>query len=180
MTSIVILDTGYNTSDRQGTANSGSDINSLSSYIANGGSALTIKCPRVRLRSGTNLADDPNPSSDDAARVHFTSFNNSIFEIDFIIDVTNDSDRSALKQIAVLSKTSGVKLFYATATSDTIKTLPELIGRTDTKFHGHEVTAGIPVIVGKVRGISIDQISTSRRFQITGTITFEEEKTESA
>lgn len=176
MTNIVILDTGYNTSDRDGTPNTGTLQSDLSTYRVNGGSAINIRCKGIRLVGGANLVDDPNPSSADATKVHFTIFNNDVYDMDFIIDVTDSTQRNILFHLSLIYKTTGVKLFYADTTSDTLKTIPEIVGRTDTKFHGNEVTAGIPVIVGKVRGVTFNQDPSSRRFQVTGKITFEEEK----
>ena len=131
---------------------------------------------RIGRRSGINLADEPNPNSNEPARTHFTSFNNAVYEIHFIINVQDSTERDYLKELILMEKTRGIKLFYADTTSDVIKSLPEIIGRTDTKFHGNEATAGIPVIVGRIRGTQIDEVSTSRKFQISGTITFEEER----
>ena len=181
MTNIQILDTGFNTSDRDGDANTGSDITNLTTYLTNAGAEISLNVKSIGLKSGTNLADEPNPSSDDAARVHFTSFNNRIFEIAFVIDITDTTQRGLFKEIAVLDRTSGVKLFFASTTSDTMKTIPEIFGRTDTRFHTpsstdvREVDIGIPVIVGKVRGVNITQIASSKKLQITGRLTFEEE-----
>lgn len=179
MARISIIDTGFNTADRNGTARSGTAITNFSTYKAGnstGQTSLTLNCPSLRLRGGTNLADEPNPSSDAPARVHSTTFNNRVFDIDFIIDIQNSTDRNVLKELVVLDRTKGIKLLYASDTSDILKTLPEIIGRTDTNFNGNEVGSSIPVIVGRVVGIDVRQISTSRKFAISGTITFEEEK----
>lgn len=179
MAKITIIDTGFNTADRNGTARSGTTITNFSTYKAGnstGQTSLTLNSASLRLRSGTNLADEPNPSSDAPARVHSTTFNNRVFDIDFIIDVQSSTDRNVLKEIAVLDRTKGIKLLYASDTNDIIKTLPEIIGRIDTNFNGNEVGSSIPIIVGRVAGYDIRQISTSRKFQISGTITFIEEK----
>ena len=176
MTNIVILDTGYNTSDRDGTPNTGSLQSDLSTYRVNGGSAINLRCKGIRLQGGANLVDDPNPSSADATKLHFTIFNNDVYDIDFIIDVTNSSQRDVLFHLSLIYKTTGIKLLYADTTSDTLKTIMEIIGRTDTKFNGNEVSSSIPVIVGKVRGISFNQDPSSKKFQVTGKFTFEEEK----
>lgn len=175
MGKITIIDTGYYTSDREGGV-SGNSITSLGTYRANSGSAITLNCPRIRLRSGTVVSDEPNPSSNDAARVHYNTFKNRIFEIDFAINVTDSSERNLMKEIAVLERTVGLKLVYNADTSDTIKTIPEIIGRTDTRFNGNEVSSTIPVIVGRVIGLNVDDVGNSRKYAIMGTITFEEEK----
>ena len=180
MAIISLIDTGYNTADRDGNQRIGTDITSLSTYKANLGSAIELKCPSIRKRSGINISDEPNPSSNEAARTHFNSFNNAVYEIDFIINIQNQSDRDLLKQINILERTSGVKLLYASTTSDVLKTIPELIGRTDTKFNSSSINginlSEIPILIGRVIGTSINQISTSRKFAISGTLTFVEER----
>ena len=177
---ITILDTGFNTSDRDGTANSGTNKASLATYRCKdpNGNAITLNCNPIRRRSGTNLSDEPNPSSNDIARVHFTTFSNAIYEIDFIINARDETERNLLKEIVLLERTNGVKLLYNSDTSDVTKTLPEIIGRTDTKFHGSgkELTNSEPAIVGRVIGTQLNNFATSIKFSITGTITFEEEK----
>ena len=189
MTNISILDTGFNDANRDGTAQSGSNINNLSTYIANSGTAVTIKCSGINMKSGANIADEPNPNSNEPARIHHTSFSNRVFDVKYKVNVTDSSQTSALKELAVFERTSGIKLLFADTTSDTLKTIFEILGRTDTKFHGtadevsnrsKEVTDGIPVIVGRVRGFTIDQKPESRKIQITGKITFEEELVVSA
>ena len=178
MGKITIKDTGFNTSDRDGTANRETNKAVLSTYRCNNGLAITLNCNPIRRRSGTNLSDEPNPNSNDIARIHFTTFSNAIFEIDFIIDVTSETERNLLKEIVLLERTNGVKLLYNSNTSDVIKTLPEIIGRTDTKFHGSgkELTNVEPAIVGRVIGTQLNNFATSRKYAITGTLTFEEEK----
>ena len=146
---------------------------------------ITLNCPRIGLRGGTNISDEPNPDSDDAAKIHYNSFENDVYELSFIIDVTSVADRALLKEINVLNRTNGIKLIYASDTSDTLKTLLELIGRTDTKFNisnpanvsGSTLNLNdIPVVIGRFIGKGIDNIATSRKFMITGSLTFREEK----
>ena len=148
----------------------------MSTYRCNAGNAIILNCNPIRRRSGTNLSDEPNPSSNDIARVHFTTFSNAIYEIDFIINARDETERTLLKEIVLLERTTGIKLLYNSNTSDVTKTLPEIIGRTDSKFNGNEVTGGIPVIIGRVIGTQLNNFATSIKFSITGTITFEEEK----
>lgn len=176
MTSIVIKDTGWLTSERQGTQKTGSDITNLSTYRVNGGNAITLKISDIRMKGGANVADEPNPTSNEPANVHYVIFSNDLYEIDYKLNVTDNSQAALVKELNVLYKTKGIKLLYADTTTDTIKTQIELVGRTDTKFHKNEVDEGIPVIVGRVRGLSINQISTSKTYQISGKITFEEGK----
>lgn len=182
MASITIRDTGYLTADRNGTANSGtrstgnSTPSNFTTYLCNGGSAITIKCTGMRLRSGTNLADEPNPSSGDVAASHFVTFENRLIEFDFIIDVQSSTDRALLQEISLLERTSGIKVIYISDTSTTVKTLVEILGYTDSNFHGNEITSGLPAFIGRVKGTTINNISTSRRAAISGTITFEEER----
>ena len=175
MTSLTIIDSGYNTSARDGTANSGSDINNTSTYKA---STVTLKSKGIRLKSGALIADEPNPSSNEPAAVHYVIFSNRLYDIDYTIDIQNESDRNILKDIAVLERTSGIKILYMSTASDTLKTIVEILGRTDTKFHGNEISTNIPAIIGRVKGISINQVSKSRKYAISGKITFEEEKVE--
>lgn len=174
---IKIIDTGFNTSDRDGTANSGTNNANLATYKCNAGNAITLNCNPIRRRSGTNLSDEPNPNSNDIARVHFTTFSNAIYEIDFIINTRDETERKLLKEIVLLERTNGIKLLYNSDTSNVTKTLPEIIGRTDTKFHGSgkELTTE-PAIVGRVIGTQLNNFASSIKFSITGTLTFEEEK----
>ena len=176
MTQITILDTGYNTSDRQGTAKTGSDINSPGSYIANGGAAITLNCESLKMVGGTNLTAEPNPSSNNPAETSFNTFNNDTYTVPFKLDARSATDRALLKEINVLRKTVGVKLLYSSDTASSLKITPEIIGRTDTKFHGNEITTGIPTIVCRVSGISIDFTSKSNKYALSGKLTIIEEK----
>lgn len=179
MTSISIIDSGYNTTNKDGTPNSGVDITSLGSYIAYGGQPITFNCQSIRGRSGLNVSDEPNPSSNDSSNIHYTSFNNRIFEIDYLINVTNVLERGLFKEMSVLDKTNGIKILYASTTNDNIKSTIEIIGRTNTKFNtiiGTTNLSSLPILLGKVVGFSFDQAGGSRKYQIKGTLTFEEEK----
>lgn len=176
MATLTIVDTGYLTSDRDGTAKSGTNIANLGAYICNGGQAITINCPGISLKGGTNMSAEPNPSSNDATKTSFNTFDNEVYEIPFYIDVTNSSERLLLKEIWALNKTVGVKLIYSSDTSTNIKMLPEIIGRTDTRFHGYEVASGLPAFVCRCVGIQINNTSSSRKYAITGSLTFKEEK----
>ena len=141
---------------------------------------MTLNCSKVSLDSGTNLSAEPNPSSNSATKGVFNTFENDTFTVPFLIDVTNSSERDILKNIAVLHKTQGVKLLYSSDTATTIKMLPEIIGRTDTKFQTSSIggvdLSAIPIIVCRAIGVHIDNIASSRKYTITGTITFKEEK----
>src|SRR3990167_4163949 len=99
MSKLKIIDTGFNDSNRQGTKRNGSDINSLDTYIAYEGNEITLNSGTIRFRSGMNVSDDPNPSSNQPSQVHYTSFTNRIFEIDFFINVTDADQRTQLKNI---------------------------------------------------------------------------------
>lgn len=187
MAKIIITDTGWLTSDRTGTQNSGTSIVSLSNYRCKGrtsesdatiitGGMIILNCNEINLVGGTQMADEPNPSSGDSTAVHFNTFENELYEIPFLIDVTDTTEKALLKEIRALHKTSGVKLIYASDVATTIKTLPELLGRTDTRFHGHEVISGLPAFVCRAKGIRIRNKSDSRKYSVSGTITFEEEK----
>ncbi len=85
------------------------------------------------------------------------------------------TERDSLREIHALSKTIGVKLLYSSDTSTSLKMIPEILGRTDTKFHDNEVTAGIPVFVCKVIGFTINN-KPSKKYAITGKLTIIEEK----
>lgn len=179
MSKLKIKDTGYLTSDRQSsppnTPLSGTDINNMATYIANAGSEIELNSGTLRFRSGMNVSDEPNPSSNQVSQVHFTTFTNRIFEIDFIINVRDSSDRALLKEICVLERTKGIKLLYDSDTTLNIKQLTEIIGRTNTNFNIGSLS-GIPVIMGRVVGTSINQTSKSITYQVSGTLTFEESK----
>ena len=181
MAQISILDTGFQSSARLGSPKTNyTDINSLGTYVCNSGNPITLKCPNISLRGGTNLSDEPNPSSNAPTETHFNTFDNDIYEIPFIIDVTSETERNLLKETNALRKTIGVKLLYSSDTTTNLKTLPEILGRTDTKFNTSPIKdtnlAGIPVFVCRVIGITIDNIATSRKFMITGKLTIKEEK----
>ena len=168
------------TSARQGTAKSGTNINELEGYICNGGNAITLNCGNFSLRGGTNLSDEPNPSSNKAAETSFNTFDNDVYEVPFMIDVTSSTERTLLKEINVLRKTLGVKLLYSSDTSTNIKMLPEILGRTDTAFNTSPINgvnlAGIPLYICRVIGIQIDNSSGSRKYTITGKLTIKEDK----
>ncbi len=174
MTKITIKDTGFLTSDKEGTAKSGSDINDLGSYIVNSGVAITINCPKISLKGGTNLSDDPNPSSNDASKTSFNTFDNEVYEVPFIISAKDTSESNLVKEIRALYKTLGVKLLYSSDTATNLKMLPELIGRTDTRFNTGGLLT-IPLIVCRAVGVQIDS-RPSKKYAIRGKITFKEEK----
>ena len=175
ITKITIKDTGYNTSDRDGTPKSGTDITELGEYLVNGGNAITLDCGKFSLDGVTNLSADSDPSSNDAAKTAYTTFANELYTIPFRIDVTSSTARDLLKEIYVLRKTKGVKLLYSSDTASTAKMLPEILGRTDTRFHGKEIAATIPVFVCRVKGIQLDN-SPSGKYAVTGKLTIVEEK----
>jgi len=85
ITKIVIQDTGFLTSDREGEPKKGSDITELGDYIVNSGKAITLECPDFHLEGGTNLSAEPNPSSNDTARTAFNTFNNDVYTVQFHI-----------------------------------------------------------------------------------------------
>lgn len=182
--SITILDTGFQSSARLGKPkNNYTDKTSLGTYVCNSGNPITLKCPHISLRGGTNLSDEPNPSSNQPTETHFNTFDNDVYEIPFIIDVTDSTQRDLLVEINLLRKTIGVKLLYSSDTTTNLKTLPEILGRIDTKFNTSILTnsqqtnlAGIPLFICRVIGITIDNIATSRKFMITGKLTIKEEK----
>ncbi len=179
MTTINILDTGFLTSKRDGDPKKGGAITSLGDYICNTGSAIKINCAKLSLIGGTNLSADSDPSSNDAAKTAFTTFANDTYTLIFWIDVGDSTERGLVAEINALRKTKGVKLLYASDTASNKKMLPELIGRTDTKFNETSINdvelAGIPLIVCRVSGTQIDNVP-SRKYAITGKITFIEEK----
>jgi len=179
MGSLIIKDTGFFTADRQGNQLTNlTNIYSLEKYVANGGNAITLKTGTLTRKSGLNVSDDPNPSSNDVARVHFVSFANAIYEIDHYVDVSNATEGALLKEILVLDRTKGLKLLYNSDNLGNIKSLPEIIGRVNTNFNtsNSDGCADNPVIIGKVIGTSLRTLPTSRKFQIVVTITFEEDK----
>ena len=152
----------------------------MGTYVCNSGNPITLKCPDFNLRGGTNLSDEPNPSSNAPTETHYNTFDNDIYEVPFITDVTSETERNLLKEINVLRKTIGVKLLYSSDTATNLKTLPEILGRIDTKFNTSPINgtnlAGIPLFICRVIGIQINNIATSRRFMITGKLTIKEEK----
>jgi len=147
----------------------------MATYIAYGGVEIPLNSGTIRFRSGMNASDDPNPSSNKPSQVHYTSFTNRIFEIDFFINVQDSDQRTQLKNIVVLERTKGLKLIYDSDTSNPIQMLPQIIGRTNTNFNIGSLE-GVPVIMGRVIGTSINQTGASRKFQVSGTLTFEESK----
>src|SRR3990167_3608017 len=183
MTKLVIIDTGYLTSDRDdsGNPNTGTNIADLSSYRANNGTAITLDCESLSLDGGTQLSTEPNPSSADSTKSHFNTFDNEVYTLKFRIDATDSDARNLLKQIAVLRKTTGVKILFPSDSASTIKMLPEILGRTDTRFNtggniGGISLAGIPLYVCRIKGIHIDNIASARNYSVTGTLTIEEEQ----
>lgn len=176
MTKITIKDTGYATSDRQGTPVFGSSITTLSTYLVNSGEDITLNVSDMNLQSGTNLSAEPNPASSDAAKISFNTFDNDMYTINFWINARSLTERALLKEIHVLGKTKGIKLLFSSDTSTESKMIPELLGRTDTKFHGNEIAAGIPVIVCKIKGIVFDNKPKSRKYSLTGKLTIQEEQ----
>ena len=177
---ITLMDSGFLTSARQGTAKFGTNKNNLGEYICNGGNAITLVCGNFSLRGGTNLSDEPNPSSNAPTETHFNTFDNDVYEVPFLIDVTSSSERALLKEINVLRKTLGVKLLYSSDTSTTIKMLPEILGRINTAFNTSTINgvnlAGIPLFICRVIGIQIDNASGSRKYAVAGKLTIKEEK----
>ena len=177
---ITIIDSGFLTSLREGTnPKEGTNKDVLGEYICNAGNAITLTCDNLSLRGGTNLSDEPNPSSNAPTETSFNTFDNDIYEVPFMIDVTNSAERDLLKEINVLRKTLGVKLLYSSDILTNIKMLPEILGRTDTKFNTSEINgvnlAGIPLFICRVIGIQIDNSSGSRKFAVKGKLTIKEE-----
>lgn len=176
---ITILDTGYLTSAREGTPKSGNNLADLENYICNQGNPITLAVPKMSLDGNTNISAEPNPSSNKPAATSVHSFENNTYDVSFIINVQDSSDRLLLKEINALSRTLGVKLLYSSDTDTNIKTLPELLGRTDTRFNTspiNGVTLSVPVFVCRVKDIHIDNIPSSRKYAITGKLTLIEEK----
>ena len=176
MAKITIIDTGYPTSNRQGTPKSGTSKASLGTYLCNAGDAITFNCPQMSIVGGTNASAEPNPTTNDSTETSHNSVKNKQYIVPFLIDATSSTDRDLLKEIYLLGDTIGVKLLYSSDTSTDLKMLPEILGRTDTKFHGKEITAGIPVFVCKIVGISVNNKPNSKNYAIMGKLTIIEEK----
>ena len=177
---ITIIDSGFLTSAREGTnPKAGNNKDDLEEYICNAGNPITLVCGNFSLRGGTNLSDEPNPSSNKAAETSFNTFDNDFYEVPFMIDVTSETERNLLKEINLLRYTLGVKLLYSSDTSTTIKMLPEILGRINTAFNTSEINgvnlSGIPLFICSVIGIQIDNIPSSRKFAVTGKLTIKEE-----
>ena len=175
-----MIDTGFLTSSREGTnPKSGNNKDDLEEYICNAGNPITLICGNFSLRGGTNLSDEPNPSSNAPAETSFNTFDNDVYEVPFLIDVTDSAERALLKEINLLRYTLGVKLLYSSDTSTTIKMLPEILGKTNTAFNTSRINgvdlAGIPLFICRVIGIQIDNTSASRRYAVTGKLTIKEE-----
>lgn len=178
MTKLTIIDTGWNTSARQGTKRTGNDKTNLGEYICNAGNAITLNSPGIKLQGGTNASAEPNPSSNESTETSHNTFKNETYTVPFKINVKESTERNLLKEIHLLNKTNGVKLLYPSDTTTNLKMATEILGRTDTKFHGNEVDEGIPVLACKATGIKIDDVPSSIKYAITGTITLIEEKVE--
>lgn len=167
MASLKLLDSGYYTSARTGTP---------ASTKVNSGTAVDLtNTASVRLRSGSNLEQDPQPGSSAPVNTNFVSFENGRFDIDLQLRKDNATDQTILKHLAGvkgsatypgMAKTDGLKLLYISGVSDTKKTLVELLGQTGTNFHGNEITAGLPCFIGRVENISVTDVPTTNLFSV--------------
>ena len=177
---ITIIDSGFLTSLREGTnPKEGTNKDVLGEYICNAGNPITLVCGNFSLRGGTNLSDEANPSSNKATGTSFNTFDNDVYEVPFMIDVTSETERNLLKEINLLRYTLGVKLLYSSDTSTNIKMLPEILGKTNTAFNTSSINgvnlSGIPLFICRVIGIQIDNTSGSRKYAVIGKLTIKEE-----
>jgi hypothetical protein len=163
MAHICLKDTGYLNLQR-----TGSTVNRM-----NGGDEMDLtNTARVRLRWGANLESAPEPGTGAFVSTQPVSFENRIFEVDMVLLKTSSTDQELLRDLCGISGsntypgaigTTGVKLLYVNGTSDTKKTIIELLGATGTSFHSANpasnsgtIDTTYPAILGFIENITVE------------------------
>ena len=135
----------------------------------------------INRNAGANVDDGVNVGNYETTDLNFTSFANATYDFSCYVK-KGESDPltykyNMLTQIARLEKTKGLKLIYPNATTDTIKSIVELLGAYNADVgvfqgSGKALATGTPYISGRVLKVSaIKDDGKSKLF--TFKITFE-------
>ena len=168
MARLQIIDTGY--VDKGRTTTVDTQVNS--------GTALDFtETAQLRYTNKANIDVTPEPSvyGKGSIDANFISVEQGQYDLTLTLLTNNTAHQTLLKHIVGvfdnatypgLLHTEGVKALVISGTSDSKKTLVELIGSTGTEFHDNEITAGLPAILVHVESIRVENASQSNALQV--------------
>lgn len=158
MAHIKIVDTGYPNNQRE--LGSGGSIESSK---ANNGSAIDIKYADITQYTGGNSVDaSPQPGTFESVEANYIGVENRRWNVAVNLHLDDTSDHTVIKHLLGeidsstypgLDRTAGTKALYISGTSDVKKSIVELMGSTDTPFHGQEVPSELPAFIGHVKNM---------------------------
>lgn len=167
MASIRFIDTGWYSKERTGTQ---------ATVKVNSGSAIDLtQTASVQLRRGFSVESTPLPGTSGRTSAQPIAGENEILAVSIMLRKDVAADRTLLNHLlgtydsttrTGADRTPGVKALYISATSDNRKTLVELYGGTATNFHGNEITAGLPAILGFVQNLNCNDLPNSNFIQV--------------
>jgi len=111
MANLEILDTGYIRPTNTGTR-------LASGYMANSGSAISIKTATVTLQSKANSDATPTLNTFTDSLLNVTTVENPSISISGILDMSSTIDRALFYDLFQLPRTLGYKLVYYNSLSD--------------------------------------------------------------
>lgn len=169
MASLQLIDTGYCNKDRSGT---------VESTIANSGTAVTLtQTARLALRKKANIEAEPEPGAYGTGDIdaNVMSVEPGMYDLTLELSKTDATQQEIIKDLYGVfdnasypgfMHTKGVKALIISGTSDTRKTMVELIGSTSTAFHGNEITTGLPALLVHVETIHVLDTAITDRIQV--------------
>lgn len=159
MAHLKIVDTGYPNNERE--LGSGG---SIESSRANNGTAIDLQYADVNQYTGGNSVDaSPQPGTFESVEANYVGVENRRWSIAVNLHLDNSSEQTIIKHLLGeldnstypgLDRTAGTKALYISGTSDVKKSIVELMGSTDTPFHGQEVPSGLPAFIGHVKNMA--------------------------
>jgi hypothetical protein len=160
MASIQIIDTGWYSTERSGTQ---------STVKANSGSAIDLTTTAsVQFRRGFSVESTPLPGTTGRTSAQPIAGENEVLAVSVLLKRDDATHRAILRSLVGqydsdtnpgIDKTVGVKALYVSSTTDVRKTFLELYGGTATLFHGNEITAGLPAVLGFVQNLNVNDIA---------------------
>lgn len=166
MASLQLKDTGWYSKERTGTQ---------ATVKVNSGSAVELRTASMQLRRGFSVESTPLPGTSGRTSAQPIAGENEILAVSVILRKDNSSDRNLLSLLIGTydstanpgaDRTPGVKALFISGTTDEKKTLIELYGGTATLFHGNEITAGLPAVLGFIQNLNVNDLPNSNFIQV--------------
>lgn len=151
MATVKIIDTGYLTKAR-----SGSTVTRV-----NSGTAIAVDASSLSIMDKASLEAEPQVARTDAVDTNYISAENRKYRLSIRLDRGVSADRTVMKHLfgeqynssyPGITRTKGLKLIYMDGSSTNKLSIIEIHGGTNTNFHGNEIGASAPAILGRFTG----------------------------